>query len=188
MDPSADFKSANLPNLRRLTIAHSAADGSVGQLYDSILPQLDRLCIGSLCTTDIERLLPLSAPLLSLRTTFREYNDGLSKVLDQLRRMDLKRLLLFHQIERGISDDWETDFEWVQKFKKVAEGNGALNRVVLVFIFSYTQRPSVDVRDRALARWKGIKRELESIFVKKGIEVGSLSCRLCHSWVEIWAA
>jgi hypothetical protein len=187
-DPSADFKSANLPNLRSLTIAHGVAEGTVGQLYDSILAQLDHLFLRVLDVTDSERLLSLSTSLQSLAIILKNYNEGLVKVLNQLNQMDVKKLVLFHLIRRQSSDNWETDFELLEEIKKLVKGKEALKQVALDIRFQYVQRPSEDVCDRALSRWKGIKGELESIFVKKGIAVGHLTCSLSHSKEKIWTA
>jgi hypothetical protein len=116
MDPSADFKSANLPNVRRLIIAHAAREGTVGQLYDSLLAQLDHLTLASPSVIDLEHLLPLATPLHSLDIGLRNCNEGLSKVVHELSRIDVKELSLFHQTTRETSDDWETDFELIEEF------------------------------------------------------------------------
>jgi hypothetical protein len=191
MDTSADFKSANLPNLRRLTIAHGVRAGSVGQLYDSILPQLNHLTLSSLCVADFEHLLPLTTLLQSLRIAFKNYNERLAKVLKQVSRVDVKDLLLFHGTQREYSDNWETDFELIEEFKKLVERKEGLIRVKLDLHFRYRDRPSEDVSTRFLARWKGIKGEkgeLESICVKKGIVVERLTCSLSHPKGMIWIA
>jgi hypothetical protein len=188
VDPSADFKSANLPNVRRLTIAHSAAEGTLGQIYDSILPQLNHLAFSSLCVAEFEHLLSLSTSLQSLSITFMNYNEGLIQVLKQLNRIDVKKLFLINIIQRQSSDHWETDFELIEKLKKLVERKEALKQVKLHLYFRYGERPFEDVSARLLVRWKGIKGELKSIFAKKGIAVVRLTCSLMHSNETIWTA
>jgi hypothetical protein len=188
MDPSADFKSANLPNVRRLTIAHNAAEGTLGQIYDSMLPPLTHLLLFSLCVTDLQHLLPLSTSLQSLSIIFENYNEGLVNVLDQLSRMDVKKLRLCHLVQRQTSDNWETDFDLMEEFKRLVERKEAFIPVKLNFAFKYRARPSEIVSAQALARWKGIKGEFESICVKKGIAVERLECSLSHFREYIWIA
>ncbi len=84
------------------------------------------------------------------------------------------------------SDNWETDFEMIEKLKKLIAGKDELKQVKLNFTFDYSQAPSMDVCNRALARWKGIKQELKLICVKKGIEVMELTCRFCHNQTPLW--
>jgi hypothetical protein len=179
MDASSDFESANLPNLRRLTIAHSTADGTVGQLYDSILAQLDHLFLRALDPTELERLLSLSTSLQSLAIIFGNFNEGLVKVLNQLSGMDVKELVFFCLIQRQSFDHWETDFELLEEFKKLVERKEALKGVELNFAFKYHRaRPSEIVSAQALARWKAIRDDLKSICVKRKVIVSRMTCEL----------
>ena len=84
------------------------------------------------------------------------------------------------------SDNWETDFEMIEKLKKLIAGKDELKQVKLNFTFDHSQIPSMDVCNRALARWKGIKQELKLICVKKGIEVMELTCRFVHGNLVRW--
>jgi hypothetical protein len=133
MDTSADFKTAKLPNLRRLTIGHPPRERTVGQLYDSILPQLCRLHLSPLCAADFEHLLTLTTLLQCLYIGFNNYDEGLAQVLKQVSRLDVKDLVLFHQITREDSDNWETDFEVIEELKKLVERKEALKQVKLNF-------------------------------------------------------
>jgi hypothetical protein len=188
MDHSADFKSANLPNLRSLTISHGAAEGTVGQLYDSTLPQLDHLNLYTLCVADFEHILPLATSLDTLEIIFKNYPEGLAKVLKLVSRVDVKDLLIYYVIHLVHCDNWETDFELIEEFKRLVEGKVGLTSVKFGFNFAYSNRAAADVCDQALARWKRIKDEFESICVKKKIEVGILTCSLSHSKDKIWTA
>jgi hypothetical protein len=188
MDTSAAMKSVNLPNLRRLAIHHNYAGGSVGRLYDSIILQLDHMYLYSLPVTDVENLLLRSTALESLHVSCLNYDEGLSRVRDQFLRMDMKELIFSHWIHLETSDDWETDFELIEKFREVVVAKAGLKRVELVFMFIYSERPSYDVSAQALARWSGIKGDLESICVKRGIEVGSLMCYFEDTIDRIWCA
>jgi hypothetical protein len=184
----ATFQSVNLPNLRRLIIRHSIGAENTGQVYGSITPQLDHLSLHSISATNLEHLLVLSTSLQSLRVEFMGSNDDVSKVHNQIRRIDVKDLQYLQRIHGPSSDNFETDFESIQKFKKVIQGKDGLERVELGFMFRYLEAPSDDASDQALARWIGIKGELESICAKKGTEVGSLTCRLDDIEDQIWAA
>jgi hypothetical protein len=181
MDTSAEFKSANLPNLRRLTIGRDFGERTVGQLYDSVLPQLDHLYIHSLSVGDFERVLPLSAPVQSLGLSLRYHGEGLSKVLNQIRRVAVKELHLVPRIKRDNSDNWETDFELIEELKKLVERKEGLKQLKLELHVRYRARPSEDVSARLLASWRGIKGELELTCVRKGIEVQRLTCSLSLS-------
>jgi hypothetical protein len=101
-------------------------------------------------------------------------------------RIDVKELHFGLYIDLDSSDSWETDFESIQKLKKLIAGKYELKQVKLNFTFDYQQRPSMDVCNRALARWKGIKQELELIRVKKGIEVMELTCKFRHDNTLLW--
>ena len=68
----------------------------------------------------------------------------------------------------------------------MVEGKDALKRVKLHFNLRYQQRPLEDVCDQALARWKGIKDEIKSICVKKGIEVLALTCHFRGGQERLW--
>jgi hypothetical protein len=171
--------------LRRLTLQQSEA-GSFGQLYDSIIPQLDHLTLYWLDETDLERLLLLATSLQSLRCSYYNSSEGLTKVLTQIMRIDVKELHFRRYIDLDRSDNWETDFESIEKLKKLIAGKDELKQVKLDFTFRYGQCPSKDVRDRALAKWKGIKQELKLICVKKGIEVVELTCRFRHDKTTLW--
>jgi hypothetical protein len=186
MDTSADFTSANLPNLRHLAVVYGTKGETLGQLYDSILPQLDGLLVRSLCVADFGHILPLSSPLQSLHVGFKNPNEGLSESLDHLNRMEVKELSFIQRMKRESSDNWTTDFESIEEFKKLVGRKKELEQVSLDFRFSYVQRPSEDVSAQFLARWKGIKGEFESICVKNGIEVEVLTCCLYHGNEEIW--
>jgi hypothetical protein len=184
----AGFASVNLPNLRRLHIRHSTGGEDTGQIYGSIIPQIDRLSLGWIPPANLEHLLVLSTSLQFLRVEFMGSHDDVSKVHNQISRIDVKDLVYLQRIHGESSDNWETDFESIQKFKKVVEGKDELKELGLNFGFQYRARPSEIVSAQALARWKAIKGELESICVKKGIVVERLTCSLSHSYDEIWTA
>jgi hypothetical protein len=183
IDAKAAFTSVNLPNLRRLIIFNCGSrPGSIGKYFDSIIPQLDHLSLSWFDVFDLERLLLLSTSLQSLHCLHQtsEY-EGLAKAFDQIRRHDVKELNFKWLVVRGSSHNWETDFEAIAKFKKVVEGRDGLKRLRLEFIFEYiSRRPSRDVCNRALVRWKGIKKELELICARTGIEVVTLICWFHH--------
>jgi hypothetical protein len=174
----AIFNSDDLPNLRRLIIHHGDDAGDFGHLYESIIPQLDHLALVGLYGTELERLLFLSTSLQSLRCAYAGSREGLVEVLDQIVRIDVKELRYHQILELDSSDDWETDFKLIEKLKKLVEGKDELKRLKLSFIFEYGERPSKDVCDQTLARWNGIKDELESMCSKKGIEIVALTCKL----------
>jgi hypothetical protein len=160
----------------------------VGQLCDSIIPQLDHLFLDSLLVADVEHLLVLSTSLQSLRVQFMGSDDDVSKVPNQVNRINVKDLHYLQKIERASSDNWETDFESIQKFKKLVEGKEELKELELGFIFEYHKKPSELVSAQALARWKGIKGELELTCVKKGIEVVAFTYSLSKDAKVIWEA
>jgi hypothetical protein len=178
IDAKAAFTSVNLPNLRRLIIFNYASRrGSIGKYFDSIIPQLDHLSLSWVDATDLEHLLLLSTSLQSLHCYYDgSEHEGLAKGFDQIRRMDVKGLYFNWMIERESSYNWETDFETIANFTKVMGEKDELERVTLELSFDYRTRPSRDVGNRALARWKGIKDELNSICVKNRIEVVAISC------------
>jgi hypothetical protein len=109
-------------------------------------------------------------------------------VIDHCYRMHVKELEFeFCPITRlESSDNWETDFESIEKFKRVVGGKDGLKRLRLEFKLKYSQRPSEDVCNRALLRWKGIKDELNSIGVKNGIEVATVSCSFSATGTTVW--
>jgi hypothetical protein len=173
--------------LRDPVLQHHASEaGSFGQFYDSIIPQLDHLNLFWIDETDLERLLLLSTSLQSLSCLYRTSSGGLTKVLTQIMRIDVKELHFWRYIALDSSDNWKTDFESIEKLKKLIAGKDELKQVKLRFTFRYGQCPSKDVRNRALARWKGIKQELELIRVKKGIEVMELTCEFRHDNTLLW--
>jgi hypothetical protein len=90
-----------------------------------------------------------------------------------VQELDFCRTIAFQS-----SDNWERDFESIEKFNKVVAGKDELKRLKLDFSFEYVQRPSKGVCNRSLARWKQIKKELKSICVKEGIEIVDLTCAL----------
>jgi hypothetical protein len=98
----------------------------------------------------------------------------------------VKELHFIRHIDLDSSANWETDYEMIEKLKKLIAAKDELKRVKLNFTFGYGQCPSKDVCNRALARWKGIKQELKLICVKKGIEVMELTCRFCHNQTPLW--
>jgi hypothetical protein len=176
----AIFNSDDLPNLRRLILQHGDDAGDFGHLYDSIIPQLDHLALVGLYETELEHLLFLSTSLQSLCCHYVGSREGLVEVLNQIVRIDVKKLHLNQILELDSSDDWETDFKSIEKLKKLVEVKDKLKWVKLSFIFEYEERPLEDVCDRSLARWNGIKDELESMCSKKGIEVVALTCALSN--------
>jgi hypothetical protein len=149
----------------------------VGKHFGSIIPQLDHLSLSWVNEPDLERLLLLSTSLQSLHCRYQgsEYG-GLAKAFDQIRRLDIKELNFNWMMNQESSHNWETDFEAIAKFKKVMGGKDELERLTLELGFAYDTRPSSDVCNRALARWKGIKKELELICARKAIEVVALTC------------
>jgi hypothetical protein len=182
IDAEVAFTSVNLPNLRRLVIYHGFTQPrSMGKHFDSIIPQLDHLSLSRVDKTELEHLLLLSTSLQSLHCYYDgSEHEGLAKALDQIRRNDIKELHFKWVVERESSHNWETDFEAIAKFKNVMGGKDELERVTLELSFDYSQRPSSDVCNRALLRWKGIKDELNSIGLKNGIKVVIVSCRYCY--------
>jgi hypothetical protein len=151
----------------------------VGKQFDSVIPQLDHFHPYCHYATDLEHLLLLSTTLQSLRCNYDgSEHEGLAKVRHAIGRIDVKELQFEQILQFDSSDNWETDFESIEKFKKVLECKDGLNQVGLDFTFKYRQRPSEDVCNRALARWRGIKAELELICVRRGIEVMELTCHL----------
>ncbi len=68
----------------------------------------------------------------------------------------------------------------------MVEGKDELKRLNLHFNFRYEQRPLEDVCDQALASWKGIKDELKSICLEKGIEAVALTCNFVYGDTIIW--
>jgi hypothetical protein len=189
IDAHTTFQSVNLPNLRRLHISHNHYDEKyIDKSYISVVPQLNHLHLWWLCVADVEHLLLLSTALQSLSIEYGNYNEGASKVLNQISRLDVEELRFSPMIAHESSDNWETDFELMEKCKKVIKGKDGLKRVELSFVFNYFERPSDDVCDQALARWKAIKGELELTCVKEGTEVLGLTCRLIHGHDDIWEA
>jgi hypothetical protein len=184
---NAAFASVNLPNLRRLVLRHTGA-GSFGQLYYSIIPQLDHLTLFWLNETDVEHLLLLSTSLQTLRCRCDRPGEGFSKVIDQISRIGVTELQLHWRLEHENSDNWAADFDSIEKFKGLVAGKDELERVELEFSVKYSQRRSLDRCDQALARWKRIKDELKSICVKNGIEVIALTCRYVQGYTAIWEA
>jgi hypothetical protein len=172
--------------LRRLAIGRDGEVGSFGRLYDSITPKLDHLSLNWLHETDLEHLFLLSTSLQSLRCVYDRPVEGLSNVIEQISRIAVKELDFFLRIHRESSNNWETDFEPIEKFKKLVEVKDELKRVKLKFIFEYGQRPLEDVCDQAFTRWKASKDELKLICVKKGVEVVALSCYFFHGYRIIW--
>jgi hypothetical protein len=159
----------------------------MGKHFDPIIPQLDHLSLNYLHETDLEHLLLLSTSLQSLRCRYNNSVEGCSKVIDQISRIDAKELQFDWRLVHQNSDNWETDFESIEKFKKVVERKDELKRVELDFTFNdYSQRPSQNVCDQAFSRWKAIKDELELICVKQGIEVVTLSCDFFHGYEPLW--
>jgi hypothetical protein len=151
----------------------------MGKHFDSIIPQLDHLSLCRVDKTDLEHLLLLSTSLQALHCYYDgSEHEGLAEGFDQIRRIDVKELYFNWMVERESSDNWETDFEAIAKFKEVVEGKDGLKRLRLECTFRYTDRPSTDVCNQALARWKRIKKEFELICVRKGIEVLHLAASL----------
>jgi hypothetical protein len=177
IDAKIAFTSVNLPNLRRLTITfdNTRARG-FAQLFELIIPQLDHLTLRGLHETDIEHLLLPSPSLQLLHCSCDSSSEGTTRMIKQIIRIDLKELHFTWSIQRESSDNWETDFDLIEKFKKVMGGKDELERVKLVLSFEYDTSPSRDACNRALVRWKGIKKELELICARKGIEVVALTC------------
>jgi hypothetical protein len=186
-DTRAALTSVNLPNLRRLNLSHHGAVGSFGQLYDSVIPQLDHLHPYCHYAADLEHLLLLSTTLQSLRCNYDgSEHEGLAKVIDQIRRINVKDLRFFQRSKSDSSDNWEKDFDSIEKFKKAVECKDGLKQVGLDFTFKYYQRPSEDVCNRAFGSWKRIKDEFKSICVKKGIEVVAFDCCFRYDQEVLW--
>jgi hypothetical protein len=120
----AALKSVNLPNLRRLIIHHGHGEGNVGQIYDSIIPQLDHLSIYGIHHAEVEHLLLLSISFqtLSVRCDYHDSLEGFSKVFDQLSRLDVTELVLHSEFTFRRKDNWEAEFESIGKLQKVVEG------------------------------------------------------------------
>jgi hypothetical protein len=177
--------SINLPSLRRLFL-HHVMEGRFGQLYDSIVPQLDHLTISWLDETELERLLLLSTSLQSLRCRYNSSVVGCSKVIDQISRINVKELQCHWALDHQDSDTWETDFESIEMFKGLVAGKDELKRLELKFSIKFSRRRSLDRCDQALARWKGIKDELKSICLEKGIEAVALTCNFVYGDTIIW--
>jgi hypothetical protein len=184
IDAKAAFSSVNLPNLRRLMIF--TRPGSIGKYFDSIIPQLDHLTLSRVDKTDLERFLLLPTSLQSISCKYDSSVEGLTGVLAQIMRIDVKEFHFSWSIVRESSDNWETVFEAIAKFKKVMGGKDELKRVTLELSLDYSRRPSSDVCNRALLRWKGIKDELNSIGVKNGIEVATVSCSFSVAGTTVW--
>jgi hypothetical protein len=174
------FTSINLPNLRCLTIYRDSGARNFGQLYDLLIPQLDHLSFNSRHETNLEHLLLLSTSLESLRCSYSydRAGEGLSAVLNQIMRIDVQELCFSPKMRLRRSDNWEADFNTIAEFKKLVDGKDELKRVSLDFHFEYRKTPSEDVCARALLRWKGIKAELESICIRRGIETFAFTCYL----------
>jgi hypothetical protein len=173
--------------LRRLILQRSEAV-SFGHHYDSIIPQLYHLTIDWywLAKTELERLLLLSTSLQSLRCSYDSSVEGFSKIIDQIGRIDVKEVYIHWRLEHESSDNWEADFESIEKFKGLVAGKDELERVELGFNITSRQRLSVDRFNQAFTRWKAMKDELELICVKKGIEVVALTCRDVQGYTAIW--
>jgi hypothetical protein len=180
IDASLAYKSEHLPNLRRLVISCACRQSLSRQIYDSVIPQLDHLTLIGLHETDFEHLLGLATSLQSLDIIFSGFDtiSGVSKLLDQLDRIDFKELHYVQNLRLDNADNWEKDFESMAELKKVVEGKDHLALVKFDFVFAYHRKPTYGVSHRSLVNWKGIKAELESICVEKGIEVAGLNCCL----------
>jgi sulfur relay (sulfurtransferase) DsrC/TusE family protein len=158
------------------------------QIYDSVIPQLDHLTLTRLHETDFEHLLGLSTSLQSLDIGIFDVGTSgvFSKVLDHLARIDVKELHYSHNIWFNKMDNWEKDFESMAELKKVVEGKDHLELVKFHFVFGYHWKATTGVSARSLVNWKGIKAELESICVERGIEVAGLNCYLNCGDAEYW--
>jgi hypothetical protein len=172
--------------LRRLNIICDIEAGTFGRLYDSIIPQLDHLSLNWLHETDLEHLLLLSTSLQTLRCRYDSPVEGLSNVIKHISRIAVKELDFSRTIKHESSDNWEADFDSIEKFKGLVAGKDGLKRLELKFSIKYSQRRSLDPCDHALARWKGIKDELKSICLEKGIEAVALTCNLVYGDTIIW--
>jgi hypothetical protein len=151
----------------------SAGPANVGRLFDSIIPQLDHLCLTWLRKNDLEHLLGLSTSLQSLSIRYSNIDGRIPEVVNHISRMKVKELDVSWIVKLEGSDDWETDFDLIEKFKRLVEAKDGLKRVELDFRFQYDDDPSQDVCDQALKRWKVMKNDLKLVCAKNGIEVGS---------------
>ena len=122
-NPTA-LKSVNLPNLRRLSIAHSTEVESFGHLYDSIVPQLDHIYLANLMTGDLDHILRLTTSLQSLDIDCSgPYAPP--TIRDQLVNLDVKELRFAHE-EIFDGEDWETHLGSIKVFKEVLDKNDHL--------------------------------------------------------------
>jgi hypothetical protein len=183
---AAAFTSVDLPNLRRLAIEHDAESNDLERRYDSIIPQLAHLFLYEFTEADLEHLLLLSTSLQSLHIRSNCSPHGICKAINQISRRNVEEMHVIFLINVESPDDWETNFELIEKFKKVLEGKDEWKRIELEFRFQYREDLSEDVCDQALERWKVMKNDIKLVCVKNGIEVVGLTCGFCHNYIARW--
>ena len=175
---STALKSVNLPNLRRLSIAHSTEVESFGHLYDSIVPQLDHIYLANLMTGDLDHILRLTTSLQSLRILCHNINryGEIPGLRDQLVHVDVKKLR-YDQCTLFEGEDWERGFSAIKDLKEVLDKKDNLNGVHLCFSY-HCSEISQDAGDQSLAWWQEIKEEMRLICVRKGVEVLNLTASI----------
>ena len=170
---STAFKSVNLPNLRRLSIAHSTEVESFGHIYDSIIPQLDHISLTNPKTGDFDHILRLTTSLQSLDIDCSGPYTQTPTIRDQLVNLDVKELRFAHE-EMFDGEDWETHLGSIKVFKEVLDKNDHLKAVHLTFEFCFIEGLSGDACDQSLAWWKQIKEDMRLICVRKEIKILNL--------------